>query len=67
MKILKSIFAGALSLLLCTCHTKIIGATTICGDVNNDGIVGISDISYLSMYLKGNYYGVNINNSYIGS
>lgn len=63
MKLFKKITAGFISLMLCTASDLPAKATTICGDVNNDGTIGITDISMLSLYINGSYTGINLSNA----
>lgn len=64
MKILTKFVAGFFALTMCISYISPASASTIYGDVNNDGCVDLSDLSLLNMYLRGSVTANSINKKY---
>lgn len=64
MKIFSKAIAGVIALTMCKGMIPVVSASSIYGDVNNNGIVDLTDLSSLNLYLTGSSSASNINMKY---
>lgn len=62
-KVTSSILTLALGVSIFPASIQKVGATNICGDVNDNGVVDVTDASILSQYLLANLGSINLKNS----